>query len=180
MSISRVQVRNFLIVFLPLALLFVGPCFYVGYTRIPPKEAKLIQNFNKHRAAFEQLRDMLLTDTNLSRVAGWGVETHKPFFLGYPSDKDFPTDRFKKYLALLKEAGGKMATRGKGMNADPAVGVWGWGWAGTTRHIGVCWLNQEPTNQISTLDSFRYHHSNPEHEWFYRHIDSQWYFWTDL
>src|SRR5208283_3789079 len=174
-SMNRVQVRIFLIIFLPFALLFLGPCAYVSYTRIPPKEAKLIQNFNEHRATFEQLRDMLLADTNLSRVSSRYVETYKPFFLGYPSEQNFPTDRFKKYTALLKEAGGKVATRCEGEHPDPAVVVWGWGWAGTTRHIGICWLDQAPTNQISTLDGY---HGRLD-EWAYRHIDSNWYFWTD-
>ena len=169
--------RILLIVFLPLALLFVGPCVYVSYTRIPPKEAKLIQNFNDHRAAFEQLRDMLLADTNLSRVAGWGVETYKPFFLGHPSEQNFPTDRFKRYLALLKESGGIAATRDEGEHPHPAVVVWGWGWAGNTRHIGICWLDQEPTNQIPTLDGY---HGPPDNSVAYRHIDSNWFFWTDL
>jgi hypothetical protein len=175
-SINRVQVRIFLIIFLPFALLFFGPCAYVFYTRIPPKEANLVQNFNEHRVAFEQLRDMLLADTNLSRVSSGYVETYKPFFLGYPSEQNFPTDRFKKYSVLLKEAGGKVATRGEGEHPDPAVVVWAWGFAGTTRHIGICWLAQAPTNQISTLDGYR----GRLDEWAYRHIDSNWYFWTDL
>jgi hypothetical protein len=108
-------------------MLFVGPCVYVGYTRIPPKEAKLLQNFNEHRAAFEQLRDMLLADEHLRRVAGWGVDASKPF----------PTDRLKKYQALLEESGGKMATRSEGEHPDPGIIVWAWGWAGNTRHIGI-------------------------------------------
>jgi hypothetical protein len=143
----------------------------------PPKETFLIKNFNEHRAAFEQLRDMLLADTNLSRLAEWGVETYKPFFLGYPSEQNFPTDRFNKYLALLKEAGGKAASREEGKHADPSIVVWGWGWAGNTRHIGICWLDEEPTNQIATLDGYR---SRSEYSVAYRHIDSNWYFWTDL
>ena len=67
---------------------------------------------------------MLLVDTNISRVADWGVEIRKPFFLGYPSEQNFPMERFNKYLALLKEAGGKVATRGKGEHPDPGVMVW--------------------------------------------------------
>jgi hypothetical protein len=158
-------------------LLFVGPCVYVSYTRIPPKEAELIQNFNEHRAIFEQLRDMLLADEHLKRVGFEYVETSKPFYLGYPSKEDFPKDRFNKYLALLRAAGGKVAVRSEGDHPDPGVVVWRWGWAGTTRHIGICWLDQEPTNQIPTLDGY---HSPSNDSIAYRHIDSNWYFWTDL
>jgi hypothetical protein len=177
---KRISRRDFLIALSPLALLallFFGFCFYVFYTRIPPKEASLLQNFNKHRATFEQLRDMLIVDTNLSRVGRWGVQTRKPLFLGWPLDEDFPKDRFNKYLALLKEAGAKGAARGEGEPADPSILVWVWGWAGTTRHIGVCWLNESPTNQVATLDGY----IGPSKDSVaFRHIDSNWYFWTDL
>jgi hypothetical protein len=174
---KRIYVRILLTVFLPLALLFLGPCFYVFYTRIPPKEAGLLQNFNKHRVVFEQMRDMLLVDTNLCRIGTWGVETRKPFFIGWPLDQDFPRDRFRKYLVLLKEAGAKGASRDNGEPVNPSILVWAWGWAGTTRHIGICWLDESPTNQIATLDGY----SSPSRDSVaFRHIDSNWYFWTDL
>ena len=35
----------------------------------PPKEEKVIQNFHPHRTDFERLRDMLLADKRLLRVA---------------------------------------------------------------------------------------------------------------
>jgi hypothetical protein len=90
--------------FLAITLLFfaaaLGGCIYF-FAPLPPKESKLIQNFNQHRATFMQLRDMLQSDTNLARIANWGVETRAPFFLGFPPENVFPGDRFKKYLALI-------------------------------------------------------------------------------
>jgi hypothetical protein len=145
----------------------------------PPKESKLLQNFYTNRAAFEQLRDMLQADGHLRRVASWGVETTKPFFLGYPSPDVFPVDRYKQYLALLKQTGGLDASRSDGEPADPGVLVWGWGWAGTTRHIGVCWMEKAPTNQIATLDGFHNRIQYPRQVVF-RHVDHNWYLWTDL
>jgi len=100
-----------------------GGCVYLLAPR-PPKEIKLIQKFNEHRATFEQLRDMFLADTNLSRVASWGVETRKPFFLGYPSEENFPTNRFHQYLSLLKQANGYVGVRSEGDHADVGVIVW--------------------------------------------------------
>jgi hypothetical protein len=44
---------------------------YLGLPK-PPKESKLLRDFNKNRAAFEQLRDMLEADAHLRRVANWG------------------------------------------------------------------------------------------------------------
>jgi hypothetical protein len=152
-----------------------GGCVYLLAPR-PPKEIELVQNFNEHRAAFEQLRNMLQADTNLSRVASWGVETHKPFFLGYPSENNFPTDRFKQYLALLKQANGYVGVRSEGTNGDPGIMVWGWGFAGNTRHIWICWLDQTPTNQIPTIDRY---HGGYENIGF-KHIDQNWYLATDL
>ena len=129
---------------LTIGLLFVvlaiGGCIYFLAPR-PPKEAKLIQNFNEHRIAFEQLRDMLQADTNLSRVASWGVETQKPFFLGYPSEKYFPMKRFNQYLGLLKQANGYVGVRFEGDQAGVGIIVWGSGFAGDTRHIWISWMN---------------------------------------
>jgi len=109
---------------LAIAFLFVivafGGCIYYFAPR-PPKEAALIQNFNEHRIAFEQLRDMLQADTNLSRVASWGVETRQPLFLGYPSEENFPTNRFHQYLSLLKRANGYVGVRSEGDHADVGV-----------------------------------------------------------
>ena len=168
-----------MIILTPWLLIFGGTCVFIwNVTKLdPPKEALLIQNFYEHRVAFEQLRDMLQADTNLSRVAVWGIDRSKPFFLGYPMEQDFPLDRFHKYLVLLKQAGGKVATRRAGAQADPGIVVWGWGFAGNTRHIGFCWLDRKPTNQIPALDGYR---SHSEDSVAYHHIDSNWYIWTDL
>jgi hypothetical protein len=106
----------------------------------------------------------------------WSSNT-QAFFIGWPFDQDFPHDRFKTYLVLLKEAGAKAASRDEGEHADPSIGVWAWGWAGTTRHIGICWLDESPANQIATLDGY----SGPSRDSVaFRHLDSNWYFWTDL
>jgi hypothetical protein len=150
------------IIFLSCVLLFAG-CVYLLAPR-PPKEATLIQNFNGHRIAFEQLRDMLQADTNLSRVASWGVQTRKPLFLGYPSEENFPTNRFHQYLSLLKQVNGYVGVRDEGDHADVGVIVWAWGFAGDTGHIWIYWMNE--TNQIQTMGG-------------YKHIDQNWYLTAD-
>jgi hypothetical protein len=179
---SKFQFVKKIFKWLAIAFLFVivsfGGCIYYFAPR-PPKEAKLIQNFNEHRTVFEQLRDMLQADTNLVRVTSWGVETRKPFFLGYPSDGNFPTDRFNQYLALLKQANGKLAYREEGKDPDCGVDVWVWGGAGYSKHIGICWMDEAPTNQINTLDSYGFHSHFPTLQVVYRHIDQNWYLWTD-
>ena len=126
-------------------LLFIG--FVIFIAPRPPTEAALLENFNTHRAVFEQLRDMLEADTNLRRVAKWGVETQKPLFLGYPSEANFPTNRFQQYLTLLKQANGYMGVREDGEHADVGVVVWARGFGGDTRHIWFYWMDKTPTNR---------------------------------
>jgi len=145
---------------------------------MPPKEVKLIQDFNEHRAAFEQLRDMLLADEQILRVANWGVETRKG--IRVPPEGNFPLNRYNQYLALLKQVGGLVAYRDEGEHPDPGVLVWGYGFGGDTKHLGISWEDQEPTNQVASLDDhFRKRMHGEEWRVVYRHIDGNWYLWTD-
>jgi len=152
---------------LAIAFLFiivvVGVCVF-SFAPRPPKEAKLIQHFSEHRGAFEQLRDMLQADTNLSRVASWGVETRQPQFLGYPTEQNFPTKRFQQYIALLQQANGYGGVRFEGDQAGVGIIVWGSGFAGDTRHVWISWMNEAPNNQGG---------------WVYKKIDQNWYLQTD-
>ena len=146
----------------------------------PPKEHVLTQNFYENRASFEKLRDMLVADEQLSRVASWGVETTKPYYLGEVSRSGFPVDRYAQYLALLKRVGGLVASRGEGEHPSADILVWGWGWGGHTRHIGICWTDQVPTNQVATLDGYHGRSAYPKRQVAFRHVDENWYLWTDL
>ena len=170
---KTVKILTIICLFLVVAF---GGCVYFFAPR-PPKEAKLVENFYKHRATFEQLRDMLQADTNLARVASWGIETRKPFFLGYPPGGNFPIERYNEYLTLLKKVGGFAASRDEGEQSDPSIGVWGW--AGDTRHICICWLDEQPTNQIPTLDGYRGQSVYPNTVLAFKHIDQQWYLRAD-
>ena len=162
----------------------LGPCLFVvhlGHTRIPPSEATLLQNFKQHRATFEQLRDMLASDTNLNRIGTWGVNLQKPHFVGRPDSQLIPPERYERYRILLKEVSANMAARdiGNPSEIELTIFLWSWGAAVSPRHynMGICWREQEPTKQVSTLDGYP-SHSEPGNA--YRHIDSHWYIWTDL
>jgi hypothetical protein len=171
---TLVKVLAAMFIFAVLSLIVIG--YFLDPKR--PTENELIKNFNQHRATFEQLRGMLEVDTNLSRLADWGVETRKPFFLGYPSEQNFPIARYHEYLSLLKQVGGMAALRDEGDHPDPSILVWGWGWAGDTRHICICWLDEKPTNQIVSMVG--YHGSaDAGPNGVYRHIDQNWYIWID-
>jgi len=153
-----------------------GLFFYLQWASEPPKEKELIENFYAHRAAFERLREMLQADEQVVRVAEWGVETTKSFIPHIPPEGDFSVARYREYLEVLKQAGGKVALRGSGEHVEPCIGVWASGWAGDTRHIDICWLFQAPSNQVTNLDSY-YQTPKPRRPVF-RHIEGNWYLWA--
>jgi hypothetical protein len=156
-----------------------GVVLIVLPTSKPPREEKVIENFNTHRPAYERLRTMLLADDQLLRVAEWGVETDSPVGIHHPPEGGFSVDRYHEYLSLFKEVGAMGASRGRRGEhpEDACVLVWAAGWAGDTRHVDTCWLEHEPPNQLASLDAF-YQTPKPRHPEF-RHIDGNWYLWAD-
>jgi hypothetical protein len=147
--------------------------------RSPPKEANVLQNFYAHRATYERLRDMLIEDKKLVRVASWGVQTTTSMATSERPTGDFAVGRYNQYLALLKEVGGIGAHRDRNdPPADLCIWVYASGWAGgDTRHLDVCWENQPPISQVASLDDF-YRTPKPRKPVF-RHVDGNWYLWAD-
>lgn len=147
---------------------------YLSFTSRPPEEAKLLKSFYDRRAAYERLRDMLQADGQIESLAEWGVATTKSIVHHVPPEGDFPVERYQEYMALLKEVGGYIAFRGEGEPADLSIGVWRWGALDHSRHVGICWKDEEPPNQVATIDGYRGHIR------VFRHIDSSWYLWADM
>jgi hypothetical protein len=144
----------------------------------PPKESKVIESFHTHRAAFERLRDMLVSEKQRIAVARWGVETANAPVPHVPPDGGFPVARYQEYLALLKEVGGTGAFRGDGEYPENiSIGVWAHGWAGDTRHVEISWQEHEPPNQVPSIEDF-YQTPKPRKPVF-RHIEGNWYVWAD-
>jgi hypothetical protein len=163
-----------------IVLLFSGLVFGLLYHGRPPSEDALIENFSQHRAAFEQLRNMLMADTQVRRVAVWGVDTIKPLGIFIPPAGNFPVERFNQYVALLKQAGGKVAFRSEGAQPEPSVIVWAVGFGGDIRHIGICWEDLAPTNQVPHLYGGHQTSEFGENcQAVYRHLDGNWYLWKD-
>jgi hypothetical protein len=151
---------------------------YFDYGSRPPAEEKLIANFFAHRAAYERLRDMLLADRQLVRVAKWGVETTKSVGPQTPPTADFSERRYNEYLALFQESGALGASREEGGHPEGiAVWVWGSGWAGDARHVNICWIDHEPAPQVPSLKEY-YRTPKPRQPVF-RKIEGHWYLWAD-
>lgn len=155
------------------------------YFTSPPREARLLDNFYAHRAAFEELREMLQEDEQISRLGEWGVHTvggERPVGISKPPEGDFPVERFRRYLSLLKEAHAIGASRGHGPHPRLNVLVWRSGFAGDSKHINMSWQTEPPELQVSSLDD--YHRPSDtavgKTDWVCRHIDSHWYLCTDM
>lgn len=145
----------------------------------PPKETKIIEDFQAHRVAYERLRDMFLADQQIMGVhVGYGVKTADSPGVRTPSDVNFSVSRYAEYVALLKEIGKRRAFRTAEKQSNLiCVIAWGAGWAGDTRHVWICWTAQEPANQIASLDA--YYRDPRRSRDVFRHIDSDWYIAAD-
>ena len=168
---------------LPLLLCFAGGLAlfgYVGFTRIPPQDAKLMARFYAHHAAYERLRGMIQADDRLRSVDKWGIVTTNSWDTLSPRQANFPAERYHEYVALLKEVGGYWAARRPGEPADLEIQLWQWGFAGTAHNIRICWEHQAPTNQVPNLAGHVGRLSpDGRRETAYRHIEGNWYL-TDL
>jgi hypothetical protein len=179
--VSKRRKRTLLYTLLTLVASFVAVAllFHVVPPK-PPKENELLQTFHRNRTAFEQLRDMFRADNNLKlrKVANWGIETYKPFFLGKPTAANFPMERYQQYLRLLHQVGSTVAMRTDYEPANPSISVWEGRWLDHWMHIDISWMDEVPTNQVTNLDQCRAPKRDGQH--FYRHIDESWYFDTDM
>lgn len=150
----------------------------VLFSMTPPKESKLIADFQAHRAAYERLREMLLADQQIEEVSKKGIKTSGSLLLQRPSDLNFPLARYQEYMTLLSVIGRDGIFKGEEKQAMRAcVIAWGAGWAGDTRHSWVCWADREPTNQVASLDDYYKNPNRPRYA--SRHIDGNWYLTAD-
>jgi hypothetical protein len=157
---------------------------YLGFTRIPPSDEKLIASFDAHRAAYERLRQMLQADGQLRSVGtgairgGW-IATTNSWAHVKPQEAHFPLERHHEYLTLLNEVGAAFVVRRPGEPADIQFFLWHWGFGSMGGSIGICWEHQAPTNQIQRLaDHIR--RAGGGSFMGYRHIEGNWYLWTTL
>jgi hypothetical protein len=151
-------------------VLLVCGLFYI--TR-PPSEAKMLRSFYAHRSSFEQLRDMLQAEQGSIDISERGHNT--PTVTG---------ERLGRYLALLKSIPALAASRWEATPEHPArivIVLWASGFAGDAVHSGVCWVDDRPKREVSSLDAFiRNPESSIGNGWVFRPIEDKWYLWTNL
>lgn len=166
------------IVFLFSVAALFGLWIYIFPSNRPPKEESLLKTFYEHRAAYEQLRDMLLADGQVRAVyARLGVETIKSGLPRLPSEVNFPSSRYDEYRVLLEQIHSAEVFRRGENNSEICITLWASGFGGDTRHVDSCSLDHTPVNEVAHLADF-YKTPKPRHAAF-RHIDGNWYLWAD-
>jgi|SRR5271156_5523231 len=144
----------------------------------PPREQKLIQNFNAHSDAYERLREMLVADKQVRAVySRFGVETMASGVPRVPSDVNFPSTRYDEYRGLLDQIGSTEVFRTGEDGSTICVSVWASGFGGDTRHLDNCWLQTSPVNLVASLSDF-YNTAKPRRAAFV-HVEDNWYLWAD-
>jgi hypothetical protein len=176
----RISLKRMAVLFLSLVAVLCGLFVLALPSSRPPKEKRLLENFHAHRAAYERLRDMLLEDEQLLRVASWGVETKKSRFPRIPPEGGIPANRYNEYLSLFKETGSKLALRDEGDHPMVCIG-WAGGWAGDTRHVDICWSDHKPAEQVTNLDDYHKNSRRNGHprSGVFRPVEGNWYLWAD-
>jgi len=174
----RISLKRMALLFLSLVVALCGSFVLVLPSNRPPKEKRLLENFYAHRAAFERLRDMLISDEKVRAVyTRFGVETTESGLPQVPSKVNFPATRYSEYRALLEQIGGTEVFRAGQDNSTICISVWAGGFGGDTRHVDNCWLAMPPANKVNSLSEF-YKTPKPRRPVF-RHIDGNWYLWAD-
>jgi len=174
----RINPKRTAIMFACVSGVLLALFIYALPSHRPPHEQDLIQNFYSHRAAYENLRQMLQENKQLLRVAGWGVETLDSVGIHHPPEGGFPLDRFDDYVALLKQTESKEAFRAKGDDGGlVCVTMWASGWAADTRQAGVCWADRAPSTQVANLDGYLQRQEKPR--LVFRHVVESWYLFAD-
>jgi hypothetical protein len=178
MNRPRISLKRIAIMFVCFSVALLGLFLYALPGHKAPHEQDLIENFYSHRAAYENLRQMLQENKQLLRVANWGVETTDPVGIHHPPEGGFPLNRYNDYVALLAQTGSKEASRSRGEGpGQVCITMWASGWAADTRRAGVCWAEQEPSSEVTDLESYFQGRGKPR--LVFRHIVDKWYLFAD-
>ena len=149
---------------------------------VPPKESALLGQFHRQRADLEEVRHALLDMPEWRRVGEWGVETWGSPGAKVPAPGDASRATYEKTVSILKRVDGATALRFDDPNPEICIVVWGWGFAGETRHISFCSRSDRPRNLVERLDSDAARailRRSPRRQVVYRHIEGTWYLRED-
>ena len=157
-------------------LLFCGMSFYSKYFNVAPTDEQLIANFLAHRQAYAHLREMMMEEKRPIVVSWAGVATKDSFGPQMPPAGDFPRARYDAYLALLTEAGGRIADSFSDDGEEMCIIIWG----KMRLRLSVCSMRRTPDPQDTLPESTAprpWYAGQPNYydELKYRHIEGNWY-----
>ncbi len=158
---------------IPCLAIIIAVLAWNVWSRIPPKEAKVIERFQQRRGTYERLKEMLDSDVQVKEIRSYGASMEDPAQLA--------PERVQAYMALLRDMGGELVLQaGERSNRVVKIYTWIWGWAGLSRDVGISWNERLPTNQVQALFGRRPPGSVPGRDVFYKHIDKNWYVWANF
>src|SRR5262245_4279428 len=108
-----------------------------------PTNEDVAQRFNQKNKIYEQLRELLIQDKEITQIAPWGVRTTTLPVGQMPPVAELPLERYQKYLALLSDISATGMLRSDGDDPRICILVWASGWAGNTAHVSVCWSGRD-------------------------------------
>ena len=154
-------------------LVFLWSLLLVGCEDKHATDDKLIALFNKHKATFEKLRQMVANDSGLHRVDYYWTDPKDPVTVGLSGA------RIEEYRNLLKSVGCR-----RGFMAWPTrPGVYfissarGTGLGGGSEK-GYCFLPSAPASVVTNTAVFRF--GAPETYRIYRHLEGAWYIYFEF
>ncbi len=137
----------------------------------PPSDQQLLSNFARHKATFNELSRMALTDKNLSRVDYDWTD---------PSDTQkvgVSPERITKYRSLLESIGLHRGFSSDGVHSIEFIS-YGQGSAMSSDEFkGYMYLMTPPKQVLSSLDRCQPDEKNGVEA--YRHIEGHWYLYYE-
>ena len=136
-----------------------------------PSDQSLLENFQTHKAEFDQLLQMFLADRGLGRVAYNFTRPENP------EDVGVTRERLKAYRALFDDLGISAGIEGY----DEKDIVWlhasTYGLSVTGSSKGYAYLKERPELVVESLDAYR--SQDGKSFTAFRHIEGNWYLYFD-
>jgi hypothetical protein len=148
--------------------LLLGKSESSGLFGSPPSDAQMIRNFQNHRTQYEQLLQMIQTDSGLERVGTLaGNSPENPATVGVDEA------RLQQYATTLKQLHVQSLERG-GDSHQFLFTTHSYGLVTSGTAKGYYYSEQAPSPLVQDTDK-----ASGEEGKFYRRIEGNWYVWYE-
>src|SRR4051794_8851709 len=94
----RLEKRT-IIILASIGMLSIGALLWLDHVASPPRDAKVLARFRKHKDDFERLRKLMQTDGRLGEVAGW-VDRKETYYWSSKTEGS-SEKRYEEYESLI-------------------------------------------------------------------------------